>query len=166
VNRIIVVSFAAGLNGAGEEIPTPTTTTEPSGYPGTLIWRFPMGDWVSSSPGIYQGAIYAGSWDHHLYAIDAESGALRWKYRTGAAVRSSPAVFGDTLYVGSDDGFLYALAATTGEFHWKHQTQGWVHSSPAVYEGVVYFGSQDRKEFSQPSESEELKEMCRTTKGR
>ena len=47
------------------------------------------------------GVVYVGSVDHHVYALDAETGELLWRYETGAGVFSSPAVSDGVVYVGS-----------------------------------------------------------------
>jgi outer membrane protein assembly factor BamB len=64
---------------------------------------------VRSSPAVAGGTVYVGSFDDHLYAIDAETGQEQWRFETDEWVRSSPAVAGGTVYVGSFDGHLYAL---------------------------------------------------------
>jgi serine/threonine protein kinase len=80
----------------------------PAGRP-VLRWRFATGGPVTPSPAVVGGTVYVGSWDNHLYALDAATGALRWRFQTPGAVISSPAVVDGTVYVGSGDGFLYAV---------------------------------------------------------
>jgi outer membrane protein assembly factor BamB len=104
-----------------------------------------------SSPAVAGGAAYFGSGDHHVYAIDADTGALKWKFATGDVVHASPAVVDGVVYVGSWDRNLYALNATTGTVVWRFQTgddpeihnQIGIVSSAAVAGGVVYFGCRD-----------------------
>ena len=55
------------------------------------------------------GAVYFGSHDNIVYALDAKTGEPLWTYETGGGVFSSPAVSGGIVYIGSDDGFVYAL---------------------------------------------------------
>ena len=78
--------------------------------PGTLLWEFETGHWVSSSPAIgSDGTVYVGSYDGKLYAINP-NGTKNWEFVIGDDVRSSPAIGSDgTVYVGSDDGKLYAI---------------------------------------------------------
>jgi outer membrane protein assembly factor BamB len=104
-----------------------------------------------SSPAIAGGAVYVGSGDHHVYALDEVTGAQRWKFATGNVVHASPAVAGGTVYVGSWDRYFYALDAKSGELHWKFQTgddrtyynQVGIPSSAAVAGGKVFFGCRD-----------------------
>ena len=52
-------------------------------------------DFYLSSPTVVTGAVYFGSGDGHIYAVDARTGALRWSYKTETwfiAPRLSPAV--------------------------------------------------------------------------
>jgi outer membrane protein assembly factor BamB len=58
--------------------------------------------------------VYFGSYDDHVYALNATSGTLVWKHRTGGHIESGPAIAAGAVYVGSDDGRLYALNASAG----------------------------------------------------
>jgi eukaryotic-like serine/threonine-protein kinase len=104
-----------------------------------------------SSPIVAQGAVYFGSGDGNLYALDAASGELRWKFPTGDVVHSSPAYASGVLFFGSWDSFFYAVDAATGKEKWRfhggedaliHNQVGF-QSSPAVVDGVVYTGCRD-----------------------
>jgi outer membrane protein assembly factor BamB len=104
-----------------------------------------------SSPVVEGGAVFFGSGDGHLYAVDAATGSLRWRFRTGDVVHASPAFADGIVYAGSWDGRFYALDARSGEQRWMfqagvdqllHNQQGF-QSSPAVVNGVVYTGCRD-----------------------
>jgi outer membrane protein assembly factor BamB len=104
-----------------------------------------------SSPVLAEGAVYFGSGDGNLYALDAATGALRWKFATGDVVHASPAYSGGTLFFGSWDSRFYAVTAATGKEKWRFQggqddlthNQIGFQSSPAVVDGVVYTGCRD-----------------------
>jgi eukaryotic-like serine/threonine-protein kinase len=108
-------------------------------------------DFYLSSPTVSRGAVYFGSSDGNVYALNANSGELKWKFKTGDVVHSSPAIAEGTLYIGSWDTYLYALDATTGNEKWRFKTGDdpvahnhvGIQASPAVMDGVVYFGSRD-----------------------
>jgi len=124
-----------------------------------LKWRVQTGGKVRSSPTVWKGAVFVGSEDGYLYAIDAASGAIRWKTRTGAGdVSSSPAVFGDLVIVTGADGAVWAVSTATGQVQWKvptseplpyrlfgtdPRTHDYWSSSPVVADGVVFVGSAD-----------------------
>ena len=92
--------------------------------------------------------LYFGSSDHHVYAVNANSGAMIWKYQTDGIVHSSPALHEGVLYIGSWDTYLYALDAQTGRLLWKFKTgdqpgMSGIQASPVVENGTVYFGARD-----------------------
>jgi eukaryotic-like serine/threonine-protein kinase len=104
-----------------------------------------------SSPVVAQGAVYFGSGDGHVYAVDAASGELRWKFQTGDVVHASPAFADGVLFFGSWDSYFYAVEAATGKEKWRfhggedpvlHNQVGF-QSSPAVANGFVYTGCRD-----------------------
>jgi outer membrane protein assembly factor BamB len=120
---------------------------------GMLVWRYPTGSSVHSSPAAEAGVVYVGSDNGYLHAVDATSGVLVWRYRTsgfvggmyGGKVSSSPAVDSGVVFVGGggDETYLDAVDATSGVLVWRYRTGGFVYSSPAVEAGVVYVGSND-----------------------
>jgi len=107
-------------------------------------------DFFLSSPAVWDGKVYFGSGDHHVYALDARTGRLVWKFQAADVVHSSPAIVDGVLYIGCWDGGLYALNAVIGRLIWKfasgtdpsHFMQG-IPGSAAVANGVVVFGSRD-----------------------
>jgi outer membrane protein assembly factor BamB len=108
-------------------------------------------DCYLSSPAVWNGAVYFGSGDGNIYALDASTGQLKWKFHTGDVVHASPAISGGTLFVGSWDSYFYAINATSGREQWRFKTgedpdihnQVGIQSSAAVADGVVYFGCRD-----------------------
>jgi outer membrane protein assembly factor BamB len=115
-------------------------------------WTFHLGSgdatYPASSPALVNGVVYVGSFDDHLYALDAATGAKRWSFRTGASIRSSPAVANGVVYVGSEDGRLYALDDATGTQRWSFQSGTSVGSSPTVAHGTVYIGFGDHNVYA------------------
>ena len=108
-------------------------------------------DFYLSSPAVWNGAVYFGSGDGNIYALDTGTGALKWKFQTGDVVHASPAIANGILFIGSWDSFFYALDAVTGKEKWRYKTgedheiynQVGIQSSAAVMDGVVYFGCRD-----------------------
>jgi outer membrane protein assembly factor BamB len=110
---------------------------------GELKWAFEAGDVIGSSPVVANGAVYIGSRDSKIYAIDVETGTERWSYETESWVEGSAAVANGMVYIGSRDGSMYALDAETGALRWKYRKGKWLQSSPAVADGRVYYGTGD-----------------------
>ncbi|MGH7945073.1 MAG: PQQ-binding-like beta-propeller repeat protein [Opitutaceae bacterium] len=107
---------------------------------------FTTGGPILSSPAVgADGAVYIGSQDKYLYAINA-NGTLRWRFLTGDWVDSSPAIAPDgTIYFGSWDGKIYALNPN-GTKKWEYSAGigNYVYSSPALgADGTVYIGAGD-----------------------
>ena len=73
------------------------------------LWKYRAKDWVTSSPAVTDTAVYVGSYDGYLHAIDREDGHQLWKFRTESAVQSSPAASDGVVYFGSNDEYLYAV---------------------------------------------------------
>lgn len=73
-------------------------------------WKFSSRRSGLASPVVAGGAVYIGATDHHLYAVDAETGEPHWKFDTGAPVYSTPAVVDGVAFVSSENGYLHAVA--------------------------------------------------------
>ncbi|MBI3943506.1 MAG: PQQ-binding-like beta-propeller repeat protein [Chloroflexi bacterium] len=122
-------------------------------------WRFPTFNWILSRPAVEYYAVYFGSMDGYIYALDGRSGAMVWRYRAGRhlqyapsvvpgsiaceAVCGSPLVDHGTVYCGADDGFMYALDSATGAERWVFQTQKWIWGRPLLSRGVLIVPSAD-----------------------
>ena len=94
------------------------------------------------------GAIYFGSYDQKVYALNSD-GSKRWEFATDGAVFASPALGSDgTLYCASLDGKLYMLNPD-GTKRSEVLTNGGIESSPAVSpDGFIYFGSYDNQFYA------------------
>lgn len=122
-------------------------------------------DFYLSSPALWNGAVYFGSGDGNVYALDASTGALKWKFHTNDVVHASPAISDGTLFIGSWDSYFYALDAISGKEKWRFKTgedyniynQVGIQSSAAVMDGVVYFGCRDSNFYALDARSGEKK---------
>ncbi|MGE0667589.1 MAG: PQQ-binding-like beta-propeller repeat protein [Sphingomonadales bacterium] len=97
------------------------------------------------------GAVFTGSQDGTVYAIDEAGGCLRWSFRADAEVRGGIAVSpwqpGDAaaqpaLFFGDRAGNVYKLDAATGQLAWKVRADrhplAVVAGTPALHEGRLY----------------------------
>src|SRR5438270_11910014 len=80
---------------------------------GVRIWSYttPTGGPVASSLAIALGskAVFFGSNDRYLYAVNLMTGTFLWRYLTGGQVSSSPAVADTRVFIGAKDAKVYAL---------------------------------------------------------
>lgn len=117
-----------------------------------LKWAvaFPNTVRVRSRPTFAYGALYTGSQDGTVYALDAKTGCIRWTFRTTAEVRTpimvqstadanggAPlAFFGDLI------GRVYAVDALTGKQVWQikadEHPSATITGSPVYHQGRLY----------------------------
>jgi polyvinyl alcohol dehydrogenase (cytochrome) len=90
-----------------------------------LKWAmaYPAAQRARSQPSIGWGAIFVGSQDGTVYALDLDTGCTKWRYRASAEVRT--AIVADPnrnrLYFGDVLARAYALDAFTGKLIWQHK---------------------------------------------
>jgi polyvinyl alcohol dehydrogenase (cytochrome) len=116
-------------------------------------WTFayPNAYKARSQPGYGGGAIYFGSHDGTVWALDAKTGCLRWTFRAAAEVRTgivvSPWSADDpdpqpTLYFGDLLARVYAVDARTGELRWKVRVEdhrdATITGTPALHGDRLY----------------------------
>ena len=119
-----------------------------------LKWAFafPNAQRARSQPAIAYGAVYVGSQDGTVYALDADTGCVRWTFRASAEVRTAIVVeapevararngtprvfFGDLL------ARVYAVDAFSGALVWQHKADdhpnATITAAPALHAGTLY----------------------------
>ncbi len=135
----------SGVAGGGARHPGLATLLPGSGaLAGTgLVWKFQTEDEVRASAAVSPTTVYIGSYDQHLYALDARTGQLQWRVATEAGICSTPALWKQLVIVGSEDFNVYARQATSGQEAWTYRTWQPVRASPRVYGEALYIGSDD-----------------------
>ncbi|MFO0336922.1 MAG: PQQ-binding-like beta-propeller repeat protein [Pseudomonadota bacterium] len=119
-----------------------------------LRWAFafPQAQRVRSQPLVALGAVYVGSQNGTVYALDAATGCVRWEFRASAEVRTGlvmatwPA--GEApgerplLHFGDLMARVYAVDARTGELVWSVKADdhpnATVTATPALHDGRLY----------------------------
>lgn len=107
------------------------------------LWVFRCEDEIRSKPTIAKRIVFAGAYDHNLYAVTADRGEFLWKFPTGGGLGGSPHVHDDAVMVGSSDGSLYSLQLRKGRLNWQFNAEGPIYSSPYVRFDHVFFGADD-----------------------
>ncbi len=108
------------------------------------LWRFACEDEVRAAVTVADGKVFVPSYDHNVYALDAESGKFIWKYAAEGGIGTKPAVADGAVIFGSVDKVIYAVSADNGRLLWTVPTEGRIYSSPRVEFGHAFIGSDDR----------------------
>jgi outer membrane protein assembly factor BamB/tRNA A-37 threonylcarbamoyl transferase component Bud32 len=137
---LINVARKTGMLGP---ITLPAAKIDPSEGIIQAVWSFECEDEVRGTPLIHKGMLYAGSYDHNLYALNADTGEFLWKYATEGGIVSKPSIYEGNVYFGSEDKRLHVVYSRTGKLVWTYYTEGPVRSSPFLAEGHVFIGSDD-----------------------
>jgi polyvinyl alcohol dehydrogenase (cytochrome) len=111
---------------------------------------FPNATQARSQPTLGGGAVFVGSHDGTVFALDRATGCARWVFHAGAEVRSGLAITpwrsGDhsarpLLYFGDLVGQVYALDAATGALVWKVRADPHpsttITGAPSLFEGKL-----------------------------
>lgn len=119
-----------------------------------LKWAFgfPGASRARSQPTVAMGAVFVGSQDGTVYALDRETGCVRWTFRASAEVRTpviiesweagSEPSSGPTAYFADLIARVYAVDAQTGELKWMikadEHPNATITGAPVLYEGRLY----------------------------
>jgi polyvinyl alcohol dehydrogenase (cytochrome) len=109
------------------------------GFPGAVRAR--------SQPTVAMGAVFVGSQDGTVYALDLETGCVRWAFEAAAEVRTGIVLGRDAeaqpaVYFGDIIANLYAVDARSGELLWQASPDdhhsATLTGTPAYHAGVLY----------------------------
>jgi polyvinyl alcohol dehydrogenase (cytochrome) len=116
-----------------------------------LKWAFAFPEAIRarSQPATAGGALFVGSQNGTVYALDQASGCIRWTFSTIAEVRTGIVVspWGDKdrnplLYFGDLLGNVYAVEAVTGKLVWRDRPDDHpsltLTAAPVLYEDRLY----------------------------
>ncbi len=116
---------------------------------GKLLWNSTGVKFVSSTPAVVNGLVYAGDLDRYFYAIFINNGSVKWKTQLDDVVHGAPAVANGRLFVGTGDSSynkrtFYALNAATGALLWNNTSSlGGYKAGPTVYNNMVIIAQDD-----------------------
>ena len=102
-----------------------------------------------SSGAISGDAVYIGTMEGELLALDKVSGDTLWKRalptpdETERAIYGKPAVADGLVLVGGYDGRLYAYGADGGDLEWQERLGGRIVGGPATRGGLAIVGAGD-----------------------
>lgn len=122
------------------------------------LWKFRCEDEIRSSPVVHSGVLYAGVYDHNLYALQASDGAFRWKFPTEGGLAASPVVdpTNQIVIIGSEDSLVYAVDIRNGRIVWTIMTERPIRCTATLAHGHVFVGSDDGKLYAAKSNTGRL----------
>ncbi len=111
---------------------------------------------ISSSPTVAGETVFVASNDHHVYALDLQTGRPRWTYKADDEVMTAPLVYRNTVIVGQGNNHadpsmfippnylllgdgsngILGLDETTGKQRWKRRVPGSAMPTGAIVEGA------------------------------
>jgi polyvinyl alcohol dehydrogenase (cytochrome) len=110
-----------------------------------LRWAFafPNAARARSQPVVTDEAIFTGSSDGRVYALNRESGCIWWTFDADSEVRSAPTLGDDgRLYFGDFSAQVYAVDARSGELVWKTPVKdhpaGTITGSLTLHDGRLF----------------------------
>jgi len=124
-------------------------------------WQAGLGDRINAGFAFYENTLYAVSFDHKVYAIDAPTGKIRWSFPTDDILMSTPVYADGVLIVGTghngfmkpDDASSQTWGRTAGNTIlaytlagyplWQFHTEGEDMPTPAIEGSTVVFGNGD-----------------------
>jgi outer membrane protein assembly factor BamB len=119
---------------------------------GQQRWRVPAEDLTLPAPVYADGAVFFGTSDGLVYAVDVETQSIKpgWPFQAEEAIWASPLVAEGRAYVPSMDHHLYCLDADTGELVWDFETEGALAAQPTLdaESGVLYVGGFDGRLYA------------------
>jgi serine/threonine protein kinase len=133
----------AAVEAISAPVPAPVAPTPVANGDDRLDWIVATGDEVRSSATTAGGAVYIGSYDGNLYAIDETDGTVRWRFKTQRGIVSRPTPIAEMVIVGSEDRSVYAVSRQNGRAIWSFQTDMPVRSSAFADERAGVIGSDD-----------------------
>ncbi|MDI6884140.1 MAG: PQQ-binding-like beta-propeller repeat protein [Hadesarchaea archaeon] len=126
-----------------------------------LVWKFWLGNSITSSPAVVNGKVYFGSFTKWMessaksfFCLSADSGQLMWAENLGIIHMSSPAVEDGKVFISSpvtEGNRTYSLSAENGGIVWEKEIAA--DRSPVVVGGKVYIGSSDGEVYALDAEN-------------
>ncbi len=107
------------------------------------IWRFACEDEIRGSVTVSNDVVLVPSYDHNVYALDADAGEFVWKYAAEGGVATTPCVSDGLVVFGSTDRSIYAVGLGTGDLKWTLPTKGRVYSTAFSAFDHFFVGSDD-----------------------
>lgn len=141
----------------------------------TQKWSFPASS-VTSTPAVYDGTVYFGSWNGTLYAVDAESGMQVWNaplqnnvgIATSEMLSGSPFVTDTQVFIGGDGAQVFGVDRSSGMKQWMAVADNSdtdserIWSSPTVIDDLLIIGNGSYEVFVADNQMPPCSGFCGT----
>ena len=81
---------------------------------GRYLWRVHTGSYVYSSPAVWGGRVFFGSYGGAFYCVSAATGRSLWQVSTGGSISGAAVVVDGVAYAGSFSHRIVGVDARTG----------------------------------------------------
>ncbi len=117
---------------------------------GTLAWEIKLGDYIGSSPCLFNGVVYIGveldGPAGYLVGCNASTGAESFRSaKFKSHPHSTPSIdpVRNYIYIGSNDKYIYCYDLTSKTEVWNYKTGGEIKATPCITSDVLYITSWD-----------------------
>ena len=109
---------------------------------GISRWKFETDHVQWSTPATDGKNLFLPSMNHHIHALEIETGNLVWESEDlGGSIAGSLALGPDgVMYAGTIGSELLAIDMQNGQVKWRMPADGWVWSGPVLDGDRLYFG--------------------------
>ena len=122
---------------------------------GKRVWGTGLGDYIGSSPTLYNGTVYIGvemrAPDGYLVGVDAETGKEVFRSdKLGNHPHSTPTIDPESgcILIGENDGYFHCYWLDNQTERWRFKTGAAIKSTPSVMDGMVYITSWDESFYA------------------
>ncbi len=106
-------------------------------------WTFPAGARLTASAAADHDALFVGTSEGRVYAVDVRSGLERWTLRLSGRVLSSPDLGYGRVYFATDAGDVYAIDPETGQVLARTDVGSGVRAPLTAGGGAVLVADED-----------------------
>ncbi len=108
---------------------------------GDLRWNRLTGDWVDSSPVIFQDIVVVGGDDQLIRGLHLKDGSMKWNYRMTDAINTAVAIDSEGIVYAASYGLeISAIKISSNTPKWSKKTASPVISDIVLRNGHIYFG--------------------------
>ena len=108
---------------------------------GRQVWEHPVSGPAHGIPAITGNALYLGTLNKRVLALDPQTGRTLWEYEGDSPFPGSVTVQDGIVYAGSRGGHIHALDAESGKLLWKVGLGSPAVAPAAVDDGKLFAAS-------------------------